>query len=421
MSHILSNYDGLKVAVLVNDMGEINIDAALVKKRSVSFHQREEHIIELSNGCICCTLREDLLVEVAQIASQGTFDYMLIESTGVSEPMPVAETFTFEDSNGHRLGDIAQLDTLVTVVDGSHFLSELESLQSLRERNWHTDPKDQRTISHLLCDQVEFANVVVVNKCDLMKEHEIHMVKLLIKNMNPTAVLIESTYSAVPLEKVLGTGLFSMSEAEKYEGWLKEARVGDHTPETIEYGITSFTYRALKPFWPHKLKYVLDAMINKMAPFDSSSEILRAKGFTWLASFPQVQGDFSFAGHHLYMYPGHPWWAEIDKEHWPETLERDLEPIWHEPFGDRQQEIVIIGQSLDEAAISLAFDECLLSDEEITLDQETWKQMCMDAGDPFESDWDVALEVAQHKGHDHGHHHSRHGDKVERNQHKVEK
>jgi G3E family GTPase len=401
LSHILANYEGLKVAILVNDMGEINIDAALVKKQSVSIHQREEHLVEMSNGCICCTLREDLLVEVAKIASQGTFDYLLIESTGVSEPLPVAETFTFEDSTGLRLGDIAQIDTLVTVVDGSRFLSELDSLQSLRERNWHADAEDQRTISHLLCDQVEFANVIVLNKCDLMREQEKQRVKQLIQNMNPTARIVESVFSAVPLEAVMGTGLFSMSEAERHEGWLKEARIGEHTPETLEYGIGSFTYRALKPFFPHKLHRALESMLDQSSPPFEKSIILRAKGFVWLANFPQLQGDFSLAGNHFSLLPGNPWWAEIEKEHWPENLETAIAPLWHEPFGDRQQEIVIIGQSLDQETITVALNDCLLTDEEMDLGQEAWNRMCADAGDPFQEDWDKAVEAAQ--GHDHTH------------------
>ena len=239
LSHILSNYEGLKVAILVNDMGEINIDAALIQS-TVSVRQREEHMVELSNGCICCTLREDLLVEVSKIAADTSFDYLLIESSGISEPMPVAETFTFTDSTGLRLGDVAFIDTLVTVVDGSCFLNELESLESLQCRDWHADPEDQRTISHLLCDQVEFSNVIVLNKRDLMTSRERELVTALIRKMNPTAKLIESEYSKVPLDSVLGTGLFSMSEAEKHDGWLAEARIGEHTPETEEYGIGSF-------------------------------------------------------------------------------------------------------------------------------------------------------------------------------------
>ena len=410
LSHILANYDGLKVAILVNDMGEINIDAALVKQ-TVSIRQKEEHMVELSNGCICCTLREDLLVEVAKIASEGTFDYLLIESTGVSEPMPVAETFTFKDSTGLRLGDIAQIDTLVTVVDGSRFLSELDSLQSLRQRNWHADPQDQRTISHLLCDQVEFANVIVLNKCDLMKDEEKSIVKRLIQSMNPTAKLIESVFSAVPLDAVLGTGLFSMSEAEKHEGWLQEARIGEHTPETEEYDVSSFTFRALKPFHPIRLHAALEGMLAKTPPYDESI-ILRAKGFIWLANFPQLQGDFSLAGNHYTLLPGNPWWAEIDKQDWPENLERDIAPLWHEPYGDRQQEIVIIGQNLNKQEVTAALKSCLLSEDEMSLGQESWYKLCSEAGDPFQEAWDAAIEAAttqdahnHNHDHDHGHSH----------------
>ena len=406
LSHILANYEGLKVAILVNDMGEINIDAAMVKSNSgVSIRQREEHMIEMSSGCICCTLREDLLVEVAKIAADGSFDYLLIESTGVSEPMPVAETFTFEDSTGLRLGDVAQIDTLVTVVDGSRFLSELDSLESLRARDWHADPEDQRTISHLLCDQVEFANVIVLNKCDLMKSEEKEKVTLLIQSMNPTAKLVDSMYCKVPLDTVLGTGLFSMSEAEKHEQWLQEARIGEHTPETEEYGIGSFTFKAIRPFLPHKLNEVLEAMLHKSpAPFDTST-ILRAKGFIWLANCPQLQGEFSLAGNHYSLLPGNPWWAEIDKSHWPENLERDIAPLWHEPYGDRQQELVIIGQSLDKDAITSALNKCLVSEEEMSLGQEVWDSLCLENGDPFQEAWDEAIALAQKEGHDHSHDH----------------
>ncbi len=405
LSHILSNYDGLKVAILVNDMGAVNIDAALIKG-TVSVRQREEHMVELSNGCICCTLREDLLVEVANIAADTSFDYLLIESTGVSEPMPVAETFTFEDSTGLRLGDVAEIDTLVTVVDGSRFMSELESLESLQARDWHADPEDQRTISHLLCDQVEFANVIVLNKCDLMKNEDKIQVKSLIQKMNPSAKLIESEFSNVALDSVLGTGLFSMSDAEKHDGWLKEARIGEHTPETEEYGIGSFTYRATRPFLPHRLEQVLDDMLEKsQAPFDISN-IVRAKGFVWLANCPQLQGEFSLAGNHYSLLPGNPWWAEIDKEHWPANLEKNIAPLWHEPYGDRQQEIVIIGQSLDKDAICSALDDCLVSDDSMKLGQESWDNIVQEAGDPFQETWDAAIALAQEAhSHDHSHGH----------------
>ena len=409
LTYILNNYEGLKVAVLVNDMGEINIDAALVRSGgATSIRQREEHMVELSNGCICCTLREDLLVEVAQIAAEGTFDYLLIESTGISEPMPVAETFTFEDSTGLRLSDVAQIDTLVTVVDGSRFFSELESLESLRARDWHADPEDQRTISHLLCDQVEFANVIVLNKCDLVSAEERQRVESMLRTMNPSAKIIASTYGSVPLNDVLGTGLYSMSDAEKHEGWLKEARIGEHTPETEEYGIGSFTFRAAKPFIPHKLAAVINDMLEaSTAPFDKS-RILRAKGFVWLANRRQLQGDFSLAGNHYSLQPGNPWWAEIEKCHWPENLEREIAPLWHESHGDRQQEIVIIGQSLNRDAVEAALRKCLVSDEDVERGQEAWDQICEEAGDPFAEDWDAAmlLEQQQHDhSHDHGHAH----------------
>jgi len=406
LKHILSNYDGMRVAILVNDMGEINIDAALVKHQTVSITQREEHLVEMSNGCICCTLREDLLTEVAKIASQGQFDYLLIESTGVSEPMPVAETFTFEDSQGLKLGDVAQLDCLVTVVDCSRFFRELESIESLQDRDWHAEPEDKRTISHLLCDQVEFANGVVLNKCDLVNEEEKNHVKRLIRHMNPVAEVIESTFSTVPLDRVLGTGLFSMSAAEQHPSWLKEARVGEHRPETIEYGISSFTYRARKPFMPYKFHEAVEAMLRKEAPFDEIA-ILRAKGFVWLANFPGLQGDFSLAGNHYSLIPGNPWWAEIDKADWPEGLEEALGPLWCEPFGDRQQEIVIIGQDLEKEKIVSVLDSCLFDDKVMEKGQDAWYQLCNEAEyDPFYQEWYDSIEaftLNAENGHIHEH------------------
>jgi G3E family GTPase/ADP-ribose pyrophosphatase YjhB (NUDIX family) len=392
LSHILANVGNLRVAILVNDMGEINIDAALLKQRSVSISQRAEHMVELTNGCICCTLREDLLVEAAKVASQGTFDYLIIESSGISEPLPVAETFTFEDDTGLRLGDIAQLDTLVSVVDLSRFLSELNSMESLLDRNWHADSEDKRTISHLLCDQVEFANVIVLNKCDLVEEREKERVKGLIKRMNGTAKLVESVHGAVPLDTVMGTRLFSMSEAEKHEAWLTEARMGEHQPETVEYGIESFTYRALKPFFPHKLHATFEAMVARTGPFEKS-HILRSKGFIWLADHQEVKGDFSLAGNHYSLLPGTPWWAGIEREHWPEGLEQAIGPLWYEPYGDRQQEIVVIGQSLDKNAVTRELDKCLLTDEDMAQCPKAWSEMCDAAGNPFCRNWEGVTDV----------------------------
>jgi G3E family GTPase len=364
-------------------MAELNIDAALIKQ-TVSIRQREEHLVELSNGCICCTLREDLLAEVANIATQGSFDYLLIESSGVSEPMPVAETFTFEDTTGLTLGDIAYIDTMITVVDGSSFFSEFHSLEMLRERDWHSGAQDERSISHLLCDQIEFANVIVLNKCDLMDEDEKIQVNQLLHKMNPTARVVESVFSAVPLDAVMGTRLFSMSEAEKHYGWLQEARIGEHTPETEEYGISSFAFRALRPFHPGRLHDTFEAMVAQKAPHEN---VLRAKGFIWLANRPQLQGKYSFAGKHYALVPGNPWWAEIDKLDWPANLETDIAPLWHEPYGDRQQEIVIIGQNLDKDVITEALEQCLLSREEMILGQEAWYKLC--EPDPFETQWNA--------------------------------
>ena len=395
MSHILTNNDGLKVAILVNDMGEVNIDAALIKNKSISVHQREEHMVEMSNGCICCTLREDLLIEVNRIATEKKFDYLLIESTGVSEPMPVAETFTFEDENGVTLGDVAKIDTLVTVVDGSRFILELESMETLRERDWQSDPDDERTICHLLCDQVEFANVIILNKCDLMKNDDVQRVKQLIQHMNPKAKLLESSYSKVPLDSVLGTGLFSLSDAESHHGWLKEARIGEHTPETEEYGIGSFTFRAAKPFHPHKLQEVFENMLECVAPFDESV-VLRSKGFVWLSNFPEVQGDFSLAGNHISLTPGNPWWAAVNKEEWPNDLEKNLASIWNDTHGDRRQEIVIIGQTLDKEAVTRVLLDCLLTDEEMAMGQKAWYKMAEEFGNPFQVAWDAVLdEIAE--------------------------
>jgi len=257
---------------------------------------------------------------------------------------------------------------------------------------------------------VEFANVIVLNKCDLMNEKEKSDVKTLIQLMNPSAKLVESVYSKVPLNMVLGTGLFSMSEAEKHDGWLKEARIGEHTPETVEYGITSFTYRANKPFAPHLLQRALDAMLDQTAPFDESI-VLRAKGFVWLSTFPQLQGDFSLAGHSFSLVPGNPWWAEIDKEHWPPNLEEAIAPLWKEPYGDRQQEMVIIGQQLDKEAITNALDSCLLSEDEMARGQDVWNEMAADAGDPFREDWDAAIDQVlngDESGHGHDHQHEHH-------------
>lgn len=246
----------------------------------------------------------------------------------------------------------------------------------------------------------------MLNKCDLISNTDLDKVKALIHSMNPLSKLVESTFSKVSLDYVLGTRLFSMNDAEKHEGWLQEARIGEHTPETEEYGIGSFTYRASRPFLPHKLNLVLEAMLDKASPPFDNSTVLRAKGFIWLANCPQIQGELSLTGNHFSLVPGNPWWAEIDKTHWPENLERDIAPLWHKVHGDRQQEIVIIGQSLDRAAVTLALDECLVSEAETEHGQEAWNVICSQVADPFQEDWDTSIELAQKEMDDHDHDHS---------------
>ncbi len=402
LTHVLQNRQGLRVAIIVNDMGAVNIDAALLQNGG-SLKQREESMVELSNGCICCTLREDLLQEVAKLAAEQRFDYLIIESSGISEPLPVAETFTFKDDTGVTLSDVAALDTLVTVVDGASFMRELQTLESLRSRGWHAAPEDQRTIAHLLCDQVEFANVIVLNKCDLIDEKEKGTVKALLRKFNPNAEIIESTKGVVDPAKLLGTKRFSMEEAAEHEEWLKEARVGEHVPETVEYGIHSFTFRSLRPMHPGRLHSAFELMATHKPPY---SKLLRAKGFVWLATHHDAQGVFAHAGQSCTLVPGPLWWATVEKDQWPEGLEEAIKPLWHEPYGDRQQEMVMIGQEMDIAAVTSALEACVLTEEEYAEGQAAWSLYV----DPFAASWEDATNSAAHEhDHDHDHEHE-HGE-----------
>eukprot|EP00949_MAST-11_sp_MAST-11-sp1_P003878 g3878.t1 len=370
LTHVLQNRRGLRVAIIVNDMGAVNIDASLLQK-GVEFKQKEEKVIELSNGCICCTLREDMLTELTALAAEQRFDYAIIESSGISEPLPIAETFTFEDESGSKLSDVAELDTMVTVCDASTFMKELQTLESLRSRNWHVDAEDERTIAHLFCDQVEFANVIVLNKCDLIDDEEKGKVRSLLRKFNANAEIIETTRGVLEPSKILGRKLFSLQEAETHEEWLKEARYGEHTPETLEYGIGSFTFRSITPMHPARLQNVFRMMDKCQAPFDT---VLRAKGFFWIANHHDMQTVFALAGRRSSLDPGPAWWAAIPKEDWPAGLEEEIKPLWHEPFGDRQQEIVMIGQSMDQAAIEAAFQKCLLTEEELAAGVDGWRE-----------------------------------------------
>jgi G3E family GTPase len=375
LNHVLNNREGMKVAVIVNDMSEVNIDAELVREGG-NLSRVDERLVEMSNGCICCTLREDLLLEVGKLAEQGRFDYLLIESTGISEPMPVAETFTFDmtDSAGRSfsLSDVAQLDTMVTVVDAYNFLRDYHAADDLLERGMATDEDDERTISDLLIEQVEFANVIVVNKMDQVSEADAGRLEGILRHLNPEAIVIRSTFGVVPLNAVLNTGQFNLDKAAQAAGWLKELR-GEHLPETEEYGISSFVYRARRPFHPQRLFEIVNADWSTMG-------IIRSKGFFWLASRMDDAGLWSQAGGLLRIEYAGGWYVATPKDRWPEAVnETDVLVHWLEPFGDRRQEIVFIGAGMKAALVIEAMESCLLTDDEMQMGPARWKRLL----DPF--------------------------------------
>jgi len=372
LSHLLNNREGLRIAVIVNDMSEINIDAAFVEQE-VSLNRGEEKLVEMSNGCICCTLREDLLIEVRALAEAGKFDYLVIESTGISEPLPVAETFTFADENGVSLSDIATLDTMVTVVDAVNFLKDYNTAKSIKEAGESLGEDDERNVADLLVDQVEFADLLLISKIDLVTEAELNELKAILRSLNSMAEIIPMERGQVPNEKLLGTGLFDFEKAQQAPGWLAEMR-GEHTPETEEYGIASFSFVARKPFHPQRFYDVLHST-------EQYGKLIRSKGYFWLASRPQFAGQWSQAGGIAqYGFAG-MFWRAVPKQHWP-TDEASLATImenWHEPFGDMRQELVFIGQNLDQAAMTQALEAALLTNEELVLGKDAWEAMT----DPF--------------------------------------
>ena len=371
LNHVLANREGRRVAVIVNDMSEVNIDAQLVRRGDATLGRTEEKLVEMTNGCICCTLREDLLIEVRRLAQEGRFDSLLIESTGIGEPMPVAATFSFRDEDGKSLSDVARLDTMVTVVDAAEFLREYASHDDLRARGVAVGPEDDRTIVDLLVDQVEFADVLVVSKCDLVEEEELGRLEGILRHLNPAARVVRAVHGRVPLGAVLGTGLFDHEKAASHAGWAREL-AGIHTPETEEYGIASFVYRARRPFHPARLH----------AFFDSDwPGVLRSKGFFWLATRMEDVGSWSQAGAACRSGRAGHWWASAPPEAWPEDP-AEVEEIrrdFREPFGDRRQEIVLIGIGMDEAALREGFDRCLLDNAELAAGPAAWASL----PDPF--------------------------------------
>lgn len=372
LNHILNNREGLRVAVIVNDMSEINIDAATVHNE-VSLNRAEEKLVEMSNGCICCTLREDLLEEVNRLAQAGKYDYLVIESTGISEPLPVAETFTFADEQGVSLSDISTLDTMVTVVDAVNFLKDYDEAKSLQEVGESLGEEDERSVADLLVEQVEFADVLLISKTDLVESTELERLKSILKTLNTEATIIAIEHGKVPLKQVLNTGKFSFEKAQQAPGWLKEMR-GEHVPETQEYGISSFTYCVRRPFHPQKF---FDFLHSK----EIAGKLIRSKGFFWLATRPHFAGSWSQAGGIARYGAAGLFWAAIPKEKWPEEPEylTAIEEQWVEPFGDMRQELVFIGQGLDKQDIIDRLDACLLTEQELLRGKEAWAKL----PDPF--------------------------------------
>jgi G3E family GTPase len=358
LNYILNNREGAKVAVIVNDMSEVNIDGALIKHGGGDLSRTEEKLVEMSNGCICCTLREDLLMQVRELASEDRFDYLLIESTGISEPLPVATTFDFRDENGQSLSDVAQLDTMVTVVDGANLINNYSSTDFLKDTKENLGEDDIRTLVDLLVDQIEFANVVILNKTDLMSEAELKTVRAIIRGLNAKAKIIETCHSEVELSKVMNTGLFDLNEAKKHPMWAQELHnFQDHVPETEEYGIRNFVYRAREPFDPLKLHTFFG---------HSWPGVLRAKGIFWISTRPDFAGEFSQAGAFVRYSGMGKWWTSTPKNTWPIGHDFDdmIKKYWHKEFGDRRQEMVFIGLSafMDEEKIRQQLDECLIQD-----------------------------------------------------------
>jgi len=371
LNHLLANSDGRRFAVIVNDMGEVNIDAALVRSEITRVDAR---LVEMQNGCICCTLREDLLVEVLRLAKEGGFDAIVIESTGIGEPLPVAETFAFElDDDGFILGDVARLDTMVTVVDGLNFLRDWNDADDLLKRGQALGPEDARTVTDLLVEQVEFADVLIVSKADLVLPAAMTRLEGVLRALNPRARIVQASHGRVPVSDIVNTGLFDMEAAQRAPGWMTVMR-GEETPETVEYGIGSFVYRARRPFHPGRFW----AWLSEPANWKNT---LRSKGFFWLATRMDHVGKWSQAGGAAHCEAAGMWFAATSPAVWgddPEVL-GEVDRLWEGPWGDRRQELVLIGQNMDEAALRAGLESCLLDPDEMAAGPDAWA----DIDDPF--------------------------------------
>lgn len=372
LRELLLNRQELKVALIVNDMSEINIDAKTLSSRDVKISRKDEKLVEMSNGCICCTLREDLLTEVQKLAAAKKYDYLLIESTGISEPMPVAETFFFEDESGKKLDDIARLDTLVTVIDAKNILSEIDAADFLRDRDLAVDEEDTRTLSDLLIEQIEFANVLLVNKVDLVSKEELNRLKSLLKKINSSAKILTCEYGKVPHKEILNTSLFHEEQTAEHGQWLTSP-LSQKASESEEFGISSFVYKRKAPFHPERFWQLIS---------ERWDGVVRSKGSFWLASRPDLVGVWSQAGGACTAHFSGHWLASLPKEEWEFETKEDYETFlseWDEKFGDRQQEIVLIGRDMNQERLTGDLDACLLTSDELSKGSKYWQK----SGDRF--------------------------------------
>jgi G3E family GTPase len=385
LNHILTNTIGMRVAIIVNDMSEINIDAELVRDRGLQLSRTSEKLVEMSNGCICCTLREDLLTEVERIARENAFDYLLIESTGISEPMPVAETFEFRTEDGKSLSDFAHIDTMVTVVDCSSFSDYWQSSESLLDKNVALGEKDKRTLVDLINDQIEFADVLILNKTDLVDQDHLKKIEGVVRSLNSDANIVLAKDGQVELSTVLGTGLFDLEKAQKAPGWLKVLR-GEELSELDEYGISSLTHKSRIPFHPDRLAHVLDQS-------EELKGVIRAKGYFWVASQPSISMLFSLAGKITKFEKAGLWWSAIPAEKRPPESNKEfydwLLDVWDESYGDRRNELVFIGQDFDKEKLVRGLEWAALTEGELS-NPASWKEF----EDPFPP-WNKMQEVTE--------------------------
>ena len=383
LNHILNNRAGLRVAVIVNDMGEVNIDADLIREGANLSHT-EEKLVELTNGCICCTLRDDLLLEVRKLSTSGKYDYLLIEGTGIAEPLPIAATFSFRDEDGNSLADVSRLDTMVTVVDAANLIRDYSSLETLKDRGEIAGEGDTRTLIDLIVEQIEFADVVIINKISEVSAAELDIVTKIVRGLNADAKIIRTNFADVDPKEILNTGLFDHDKAETHPLWAKELYgYENHVPETEEYGISSFVYRAKRPFDPMKFQAFLDSTVEGM---------VRAKGHFWLATRPNWVGEVSIAGALCRVEGLGRWWAAIPQERWPDHAEwrAHMKKHWHKIWGDRRQELVFIGAGMDKQAITAALDACLIGESQpMRFSMEKYANLA----DPFAS-WDKQQAAA---------------------------